>query len=104
MKQKSYLQKRAHLANKRTAFAGKRTQLASERTQLANERTSMANERTLLAYFRTSLALFGLAAVVLKFMPEYTLIAVAAVVGGLGLLLYGGRKFSSVRHSMNGHN
>lgn len=77
--------------------------MAKKSSGLESDRTHLANERTLLAYFRTSLAMFGMAALIIKFLPpEYFVLGTLTAVFGFGLLVYGSRKYDRTKRKING--
>lgn len=72
------------------------------RDLLALERTRLANERTLLAYVRTALALAGAGAGLVGFVPGETawIAGVGLVAVGALVLLWGARRFATVRRRL----
>ena len=75
----------------------------TRRDRLSQERTHFANERTLLAYFRTALSFLALGAFLVKFFfSTFSLVAaIASIIFGLGLFVYGTRKFFKFKKEIN---
>ena len=73
------------------------------RDYLAQDRTHLANERTLLAYLRTSLGFFALAAFLIKVIPTplYIIIAVISIITGIGLIVFGTKRFIKYKQHIN---
>lgn len=75
------------------------------RDSLAMERTKLANERTLLSYTRTAIALVlaGLTFIKLFEDPIYIGVGVLAIPAGLGVAIYGYRRFAKKQAQIAGH-
>ena len=75
------------------------------RDSLAMERTKLANERTLLSYTRTAIALVlaGLTFIKLFEDPIYIGVGVLAIPSGLGVALYGYRRFTKKQKAISQH-
>ena len=73
------------------------------RDYLAQDRTHLANERTLMAYLRTSLGFFALGAFLIKVTPTplYIGIAIASIIIGVGLIIFGTQRFFKYRKHIN---
>lgn len=75
------------------------------RDSLAMERTKLANERTLLSYTRTAIALVlaGLTFIKLFEDPIYIGVGMLAIPAGMGVAIYGYRRFTKKQKAISQH-
>ncbi len=80
-------------------------QNAEIRDSLAMERTKLANERTFLAYMRTAMALVLAGLTLIRFFEGtvYVLLGTLAIITGLGVALYGYRRFTVKQEAITHH-
>jgi putative membrane protein len=74
------------------------------RDRLAVERTHLANERTLLAYIRTALGTAARGAALIQFLSGsgvWAGVGWLMVAGGVGLGLFGAKRFFDVRKGLD---
>ncbi|MHB0970721.1 MAG: YidH family protein [Thermoanaerobaculia bacterium] len=74
-----------------------RSDEAAHRDRLAVDRTHLANERTLLAYARTALASVITGLGILKFFSDVREVAIALIVAGALMALFGMWRFLRMR-------
>jgi putative membrane protein len=79
--------------------------VSDDRQRLDVERTRLANERTFLAWWRTGIAALAVAFAIGRIVPAtvagttawpYVVVGVATAVAGLGLIVYGARRYAVV--------
>jgi len=75
------------------------------RDSLAMERTKLANERTFLAYMRTAMALVLAGLTFIKLFDDliYMSIGILAIPAGVGVALYGYRRFTQKQKAITQH-
>ncbi|MCJ8165392.1 DUF202 domain-containing protein [Pontibacter sp. E15-1] len=75
------------------------------RDSLAMERTKLANERTFLAYMRTAMALVLAGLTLIRFFEGtlYMGLGALAIVSGVGVALFGYRRFTKKQEAITHH-